>query len=186
MSEKEINEAENTNPIQTENSEAESPENKPKKNRFKKESKETVYQEKINELNDKYLRLFAEFDNYRKRALKEKIEQGKYAGEDVILSLLPVIDDFDRAMKSFDKVTDLAAMKEGIILINNKLKNILENKGLKSIETVGKEFCTDFHEAITNIPAPSEELKGKVVDEIEKGYELNGKVIRFAKVVVGS
>jgi len=118
--------------------------------------------------------------------LKEKIDLGKYASEEVILSLLPVVDDFDRAIKSFDKVSDLAAMKEGITLISNKLKSILENKGLQAMETQGKEFCTDFHEAITNIPAPTEDLKGKVVDEIEKGYELNGKVIRFAKVVVGS
>jgi molecular chaperone GrpE len=186
MSEKETNKTENSIPTQQETSGTDQQDGKQKKNRFKKENKETVYQDKINELNDKYLRLFAEFDNYRKRALKEKIELGKYAGEEVILSLLPVVDDFDRAMKSFDKVSDLAAMKEGITLINNKLKNILENKGLQAMETLGKEFCTDFHEAITNIPAPTEDLKGKVVDEIEKGYELNGKVIRFAKVVVGS
>ncbi len=161
-------------------------ENKGKKLRFKKENKESVYQNQINELNDKYLRLFAEFDNYRKRVLKEKIEQGKYAGEEVILALLPVMDDFDRAMKSFESVTDISAMKEGIGLINSKFRTILEGKGLQSMDTRGQEFCTDFHEAITNIPAPTEELKGKVVDEIEKGYTLNGKVIRFAKVVVGS
>jgi molecular chaperone GrpE len=142
--------------------------------------------EKLDELNDKYLRLFSEFDNFRKRTQKEKLELFKTASEDVMVAMLPVLDDFERALKVAEENEVDANHKEGIELIYNKFKKVLEQKGLECLESQGKEFDTDFHEAITNIPAPSPELKGKVVDVIEKGYTLNDKVIRFAKVVVGS
>ncbi len=140
---------------------------------------------KYNDLNDKYLRLYSDFDNFRKRTSKEKLDLIKTAGEDIYKSLLPVIDDFERAIKATQDVQDNDPVKEGILLIYNKLKNTLTAKGLEAFESIGKPFDADQHEAITNIPAPSEELKGKVVDEIEKGYLLNGKVIRYAKVIVG-
>jgi len=143
-------------------------------------------QQKIEEMNDKYLRLYSEFDNYRKRTQKEKIELHKSAGEDVFKILLPVLDDFERAMNSMQDAKDLGAVKEGVELIFTKLKNNLQQKGLAAMESKGQAFDPDIHEAITNIPAPSEDLKGKVVEETEKGYSLNGKVIRFAKVIVGS
>lgn len=137
------------------------------------------------EANDKFLRLYSEFDNFKRRSTKERIELMQNAGQEIIKALLPVVDDFQRQEKYFKPDTDVTTLKEGVDLIHNKLTSILQNKGLTAIESLGKEFDTDFHEAITKIPAPSEDLKGKVVDEIEKGYVLNGKVIRFAKVVVG-
>ena len=140
---------------------------------------------KLEELNDKYLRLSAEYDNYRKRTLKEKMELTKSAGASVILALLPVIDDFDRALAHLDDAKDLNAIKEGILLIYSKFKEFLTQQGVSEIEATNKEFDTDHHEAITKIPAPSEDMKGKVIDTVEKGYMLNDKVIRFAKVVVG-
>jgi len=142
--------------------------------------------EKLDELNDKYLRLFSEFDNYRKRTQKEKLELFKTAAEDVITALLPVLDDFERALKTGGDADVDRNHREGIELIYNKLKNTLVQKGLKPMDVLGEEFNTDFHEAITNIPAPSPEMKGKVVDVVEKGYMLNDKVIRFARVVVGN
>jgi molecular chaperone GrpE len=141
---------------------------------------------KMAELNDKYLRLYSDFDNFRKRTAKEKIELIQSGGEDVFKSMLPVLDDFERAIKSNADITDVEAIKEGFNLIFNKFKNILTQKGLAEMKSAGEPFNTDLHEAITNIPAPSEDLKGKVVDELEKGYTLNGKVIRFAKVVIGN
>lgn len=140
----------------------------------------------LTEANNKYLRLYAEFDNYKRRTHKERLELLQTAGKDVIVNLLPVIDDFDRAMKSIETATDITAVKEGVVLIQNKLKGILTQQGLKEMESVGNVFDADIQEAITNIPAPSEDLKGKVVDEVEKGYYLNDKVIRFAKVIVGA
>ena len=140
---------------------------------------------KVEEMNDKYVRLSAEFDNYRKRTLKEKVELTKSAGAPIILSLLPVIDDFQRALEHLDEAKDMKAMKEGIILIYNKFNDFLSQQGVAEIETKEVEFDTDHHEAITKIPAPSEDLKGKVIDCVEKGYTLNDKVIRFSKVVVG-
>jgi molecular chaperone GrpE len=137
-------------------------------------------------LNDKYLRLFAEFDNYKRRTQKERVELLQTAGKDVIVSLLPILDDFDRANKAAENAVDVAAIKEGVQLVHNKLKNLLVQKGLKDIESINTPFNTDLHEAITKIPAPNEDMKGKVIDELEKGYTLNEKVIRFAKVVVGS
>ena len=139
---------------------------------------------KIEELKDKYLRLFADFDNYKKRVAKERLELIKEAGKDVIMNLLPVLDDFERAMKAAEKSEDVEAVKEGLKLIHGKLNKNLEQKGLKPMETQGKDFDSSFHEAITEVPA-GDELKGKVVDEVEKGYYLNDKIIRYAKVVVG-
>jgi molecular chaperone GrpE len=141
---------------------------------------------KVEELNDKYIRLYSEFDNYRKRTQKEKLELHKTAGEDILKILLPVLDDFERAMNAMNEAKDITAVKEGVELIFNKLKNGLQQKGLAAMESKGLAFNADIHEAITNIPAPSEDLKGKVVEELEKGYSLNGKVIRFAKVIVGN
>ncbi len=149
-------------------------------------SAEEKLQQENTALNDKYLRLFAEFDNYKRRTQKERVELLQTAGKDVIISLLPVLDDFDRANKAMEGASDIASISEGVNLIHTKLKNTLAQKGLKEIESINTVFDTDNHEAITKIPAPTEELKGKVVDELEKGYTLNDKVIRFAKVVVGS
>lgn len=146
------------------------------------------WQDKYDEMNDKYLRIYSEFDNYRKRTQKERIEMSKNAGEEMILSLLPVLDDLERALASSIKTGDNLEMipKEGLQLIYQKFKGLLVQKGLEAISSMGEEFDVDFHDAITNIPAPSDDLKGKVVDEIEKGYKLNGKVIRYSKVVVGN
>jgi molecular chaperone GrpE len=140
---------------------------------------------KADELNDKYLRLYSEFDNFRKRTAKEKMDLIQSAGEDVFKSILPVLDDFERAIKSNTETTDVKAVNDGVNLIFNKLKTTLQQKGLSEMKTVGETFDADVHEAITNIPAPSDDLKGKVVEELEKGYSLNGKIIRFAKVVIG-
>ena len=137
------------------------------------------------EMNDKYLRLSAEFDNYRKRTLRERIELTKTAAESVMLSILPVMDDFERAMHSIETGLDFEATKEGILLIYNKFNEFSKQNGITEIDAVGKVFDTDLHEALTKIPAPSDDLKGKIVQVIQKGYYLNDKVIRFAKVVVG-
>jgi len=139
----------------------------------------------IGSLKDKYLRQVAEFDNFRKRTAKERMELIQTAGRDVIASLLEVMDDCERAEKQIANNQELSATKEGLQLVFQKLRNTLQAKGLKAMESTGQEFNPDMHEAITEIPAPSEELKGKVIDEIEKGYYLNDKIIRFAKVVVG-
>lgn len=136
--------------------------------------------------NDKYVRLYAEFDNYKRRISKERVELMQTAGKDIIANLLPVIDDFDRALKAFETAAELAPVQEGVFLVGQKLKTILTNQGLKEMESVGKPFDAELQEAITKVPAPSEDLKGKVVDEVEKGYFLHGKVLRHAKVVVGS
>jgi len=143
-------------------------------------------EKKLAELNEKYLRLYSEFDNYRKRTSRERVELLKTAGEEIIKSLLPVLDDLERAIRNNETATDIDAVKEGVKLIHQKFRQSLIQKGLEPIDALGKPFDTDLHEAITNIPAPSDDLKGKVIDEVEKGYLLNGKVIRFAKVVVGN
>lgn len=137
------------------------------------------------QINEKYLRLSAEFDNYRKRTLKEKIDLTKTAGEDLLKDILPVMDNFERGIKSIDDAKDIDAVKEGIMLIYNNFKDFLKQKGVKEIEAMHQEFDTDVHEALTKIPASEKKLKGKVVDVIEKGYFLNEKVMRFAKVVIG-
>lgn len=139
----------------------------------------------IAELNDKYLRLYSEFDNMKRRNAKERIELMDTAGKDILLSFIPVVDDFERAQKAFENSTDVEAVKEGVTLIHTKFLNILSQKGVKPIESKGQPFDVDYHEAITKIPAPTDDLKGKVVDEVEKGYTLKDKVIRFAKVVIG-
>ena len=149
-------------------------------------SPEEKLQQENAALNDKYLRLFAEFDNYKRRTQKERVELLQTAGKDVVVSLLPVLDDFERALKATENATEVNAIREGIMLVQSKLKSILNQKGLKEMESMHSVFDTDIHEAITKIPAPSDDLKGKVVDELEKGYTLNDKVIRFAKVVVGA
>ncbi|MCD6331797.1 MAG: nucleotide exchange factor GrpE [Bacteroidales bacterium] len=139
----------------------------------------------IEELNDKYLRLSAEYDNYRKRTLKEKMELVKSGGEQVLINILPVVDNLDRALQSIREAHDLEAVKEGIELINNKFKEFLTQNGVKEIESQDQEFNTDIHEAVTKIPAPTPEQKGKIIDVIEKGYYLHDRIIRFAKVVIG-
>ncbi|WP_026999855.1 nucleotide exchange factor GrpE [Eisenibacter elegans] len=139
------------------------------------------------ETKDKYLRLYADFENFRRRTSKERLELINSASQDLIQALLPVVDDFERAQKSIGDAPETLAIREGIDLIYNKLIRVLESKGLKAMESsVGKPFDSETQEAITQIPAPQDELKGKVVDELEKGYLLNEKVIRYAKVVVGS
>jgi molecular chaperone GrpE len=138
------------------------------------------------EWQNKYLRLYAEFDNFKRRTSKERLELLQIAGKDVISDLLTVLDDFERAQKSIETATDVVAVKEGVTLVQHKLKGILNQKGLKEMESIGKEFDADLHEGITSIPAPSADLKGKVIDELEKGYLLNDKVIRFAKVIIGA
>jgi len=143
-------------------------------------------EEQLAELNDKYLRLFSDFDNYRKRTAKERIELAKTAGEDFFKAVLPVLDDFERGLKAMNEAADVNALKEGVDLIYNKLNNTLTAKGLEPLISIGNTFDADIHEAITNIPAPSEDMKGKVIDEVERGYALNGKVIRYAKVIVGN
>jgi len=149
------------------------------------EDKTGQLEAQVKEANDKYLRLVAEFDNFRKRNAKERIELIKNAGEDVIKSLLDVVDDSERAAKQMETTEDVALIKEGISLVFSKLKSVLQSKGLKPMESKGQDFDTELHEAITEVPAPAEELKGKVIDEIQKGYYLNDKIIRHAKVVVG-
>lgn len=150
------------------------------------EDKITELQSKIDELNDKYLRLYSEFDNFRKRTAKEKIELIQSASENAFKIMLPIVDDFDRAIKSNSDITDAKVISDGVNLIYSKFKSTLSQKGLEEMKSIGEPFNTDLHEAITNVPAPSEDLKGKVIEELEKGYMLNGKVIRFAKVVIGS
>lgn len=140
---------------------------------------------KIAELNDKYMRLYSDFENYKRRTSKERIEFSQVAAKDFFVMMLPVIDDFERAMKSVTDAKDIDAVKEGITLIYQKFTKTLFAKGLEPMESKGVVFDPEVHEAITNIPAPTDDLKGKVVDELEKGYYLNSKVIRYAKVVVG-
>ena len=142
-------------------------------------------QEEVAALKDKYLRLVADFDNLRKRTAKERLELIQTAGKDVIISLLEVLDDCDRAEKQLQQDSDPERLKQGIQLVFLKFRNTLQAKGVKSMNATGQEFNADLHEAITEIPAPNESLVGKVVDEVEKGYYLNDKIIRFAKVVVG-
>ena len=141
--------------------------------------------QEIQEQKDKYLRLFAEFDNYRRRTAKESVELRQTAGKEVVISLLDVLDDSERAEKQLENSGDLKQFSEGALLIFNKLKKILEARGLKPMESLNTEFDVEKHEAITEIPAPDKKQRGKVIDEIQKGYYLNDKIIRFAKVVVG-
>ena len=149
-------------------------------------SREDQLEQEISELKDKQIRLFAEFENFKKRTAKERIDLFRNAGVEFFEAMLPVLDDFDRASKHREEVKDNHELQKGFDLIHSKLLGVLEQKGLKSMDSsVGKDFDTDFHEAITQIPAPSDDMKGRVIDETEKGYFLNDKVIRYAKVVVG-
>jgi molecular chaperone GrpE len=142
-------------------------------------------QSELDEQKDKYIRLFAEFDNYKRRSAKERIELIQTAGKEVITSLLDVLDDSERAEKQLQTSTDLEQIRKGIELVFSKLRSTLQAKGLKAMESIHTDFDVEKHEAITEIPAPSDKLKDKVVDEVQKGYYLNDKIIRFAKVVVG-
>jgi len=149
------------------------------------EDEQTLLKRQLENLNDKHLRLIAEYDNFRKRTLREKMELSKSAGESILLGMLPVVDDFDRARAHLGTASDLDAVKDGIDLIYNKLKEFLKQQGIVEIETENQAFDSETHEAITKIPAPSEDMKGKVIDCVQKGYKLNDKVIRYPKVVVG-
>jgi molecular chaperone GrpE len=149
------------------------------------ESEVEKLKEELQGQKDKYLRLFAEFDNYKRRTAKERIELIQTAGKEVITSMLDVLDDCDRAEKQLQSADDIKQIKEGVQIVFNKLRTTLQNKGLKAMESIGQEFDTEKHEAITEIPAATADLKGKVVDEVTKGYYLNDKLIRFAKVIVG-
>ena len=137
-------------------------------------------------LNDKFVRLYAEFDNFKRRTQKERSDLLKTANKEVIVAMLAVLDDFERAEKALANVTDVAAVKEGIAIVHHKLKTLLSQKGLAAMDAIGQTFDADIHEAITSIPAPNADGKGKVLDEMEKGYLLNEKVIRFAKVIIGA
>lgn len=139
----------------------------------------------LQEQKDKYLRLFAEFDNYKRRTAKERVELIQTAGKEVITSLLDVLDDSERAEKQIQSATDINQIKEGVLLVFNKLRTTLQNRGLKAMQSINTDFDVEKHEAITEIPVPSPEQKGKVVDEVTKGYYLNDKLIRFAQVIVG-
>lgn len=145
----------------------------------------SVLKNELEEQKNKYLRLFAEFDNFKKRNAKERLELLKTAGQDVIRDLLPVLDDFQRAAKAYDLDNNSENYASGLKLIQEKFQKSLQNKGLKVIESVGTDFNVEHHEAIAEVPAPSDELKGKIIDEVESGYTLNDSIIRYAKVVVG-
>jgi molecular chaperone GrpE len=144
-----------------------------------------TWKTKFEEMNDKYLRLYSEFDNFRKRSSREQVELRKTAAADIFAAILPVLDDFDRAAKAMETADEVEVVKEGMQLIHNKMWSIVSSKGLEAMDANGQVFDPEIHEAITSIPAPDESMKGKVIDILEKGYSLNGKVIRFAKVVVG-
>lgn len=147
---------------------------------------ETVdFASQFEDMRDKYLRLSAEFDNYRKRTLREKSDILKYGSEEVLKDLLPVVDDLDRALKAIETATDINAVKDGLTLIVTKFNEFLKSKGVKEIEAIGQQLDTDLHEAITKFPAQDEAQKGKIIDVVQKGYMLNDKVMRFSKVVVG-
>ena len=151
----------------------------------KKISKEKELESKLKEQHDKYLRLAAEFDNYRKRTMKERIELTQYVSTELITRILPVIDDFERAIDSMRSTQDIDVVRQGIELIYNKFKDYLNQQGVKEIDALNQEFNTDYHDAVTKFPVQENELKGKVIEVIHKGYTLNDKVIRYSKVVVG-
>ncbi len=154
-----------------------------KDSKLKKELEEKEIE--LAEAKDKYLRLFAEFDNYKKRSIKERLDYMKSAAQDTIEDLLPVLDDFARAKQSAEDESSTEPFSEGVSLVYNKLFNTLKAKGLQAMESTGKEFNPEFHEAITKIPAPTEDMKGKIIDTVTTGYTLNDKIIRHPKVVVG-
>ena len=181
---------ENKTPDLTENQEESTHQKKDsKKDKSHKNSKAEEQLEKTEldllELKDRHIRLQAEFDNYRKRTLKERMELLKTASESLLISILPVIDDFDRAVQTLDLVEEDNHLKDGVMLIYSKFQDFLKQNGVKEIEAKDQPFDTDLHEAITKFPAPSEEMKGKIIDVVQKGYYLNDKVIRHSKVVIG-
>lgn len=191
-----VNKENNTNQVEETEEKEEVVEDKPdgkeekessgNKKKSKKEKKQIEeLQTKLVELSDKHLRLQAEFDNFRRRTLKEKAELIKSGGESTIITLLPIIDDFERALESLKEIPDDDSGKQGTMLIYTKFKDFLKQNNVKEIDALNQDFDVDLHEAVTKIPAPEKKLKGKVVDVIQKGYLLNDKVIRFAKVVVG-
>lgn len=149
-------------------------------------STENNLEKELAEWKDKYLRLFSDFENFRKRQAKERLELIGTASENLMVALLPIIDDFERAMKAQEATDNLEALKEGVQLVFHKLQKTLEQKGLKPMQSIGEPFNPELQEAITQIPAQDESMKGKVIDEVEKGYSLNEKTIRFAKVVIGA
>ncbi len=169
----------------TEHKNSEESEKKEKKKHPSYKSKYEELEKEYKELHERYLRLSAEFDNFRKRTLKEKADLSKYGGEQVLLSLLPVVDDFDRAMASMPEHEECTSYIEGINLIYNKLLDFLKQNGVTEMEALHQEFDPELHDALTKIPAPEEKLKGKVVEVLQKGYYLKEKVLRHAKVVVG-
>ncbi|MDP1725740.1 MAG: nucleotide exchange factor GrpE [Bacteroidota bacterium] len=149
-------------------------------------STEDKLQKELTDIQDKYLRLYSEFENYKRRTIKERVELFRSANQEVLEAMLPVLDDFERALSSMKLTAENKSLKEGVELIYNKLKASLIQKGIKEMEVLGKPFDPDFHEAITKSPAPSEDLKDKIIEVLEKGYFLNDKVIRFAKVIIGA
>jgi molecular chaperone GrpE len=171
INQSEVNEASNADATQVETNEI--------------EQKLQKAEAEIAEWKDKYIRLYSEFENYRTRTSKEKLELIKTASERLILELLPILDDFDRTEKALSNSTDINALKEGIQLVYHKFQKVLEKQGLKAMKTHQEDFNTELHEAITMLPAPEESLKGKIIDEVEKGYFLHEKPIRVAKVVIG-
>jgi len=189
----EVQDEQNTdNTVDNKDKKADKKSKKSKKSKAKKETKEQKLQREFDELNEKhaqlnddYLRLFSEFDNFRKRKNKEVADLYITAGEKMVLAILPTIDDFDRALQHIGDSEEAQAHREGLELIYNKFLNILKQNQVAEIDAKGKDFDTDFHEAITRFPAPTEDMKGKVVDVTEKGYTMGDKVIRYAKVVVG-
>ncbi len=184
MEEKELNTPENAE--MDINADADIPGNTHLSNPEVEENTVQQLQTALEEQKDKYLRLFAEFDNFRRRNAKERLDLLQTAGKEVIVSLLDVMDDCDRAEKQLQGTGDIESVKEGISLVFSKLRSTLQAKGLKAMESINTDFDVEKHEAITEIPAPAEDKKGKVLDEVIKGYYLNDKIIRFAKVVVGN
>lgn len=191
MSEENVIKEENQN-IEEENSSENKSENKSdfavedeNKVEQKDVKSEPTMEEKYGELNDKFIRLYSEFDNYRKRSNKEKVELISTASSGVLKDILPILDDFERAISNNEKAEDINVLKEGFQLIYSKLKTTLEAKGLKAMLTKGEVFDSELHEAIANVPSPSKDLKGKIIEDVEKGYFLHEKVVRYAKVVVG-
>ena len=180
--EKDLNE-ETVQEEQTEESSSEEIQEETQEEELDEVSKVTA---ELAEMKDKYLRLYSEFENFRKRTQKEKSDLLVTASERVIVDLLGIVDDFERGMKANEDTEDIAAVKEGIALVYDKFAKLLKNKGVEPINATGEEFDTELHEAITQIPSPSEDMKGKVIDEVEKGYKLGEKVIRYSKVVVGA
>jgi len=178
---------ENLNPTEQiiENANHEKPVDEQDSQKIELENKISDLTANLASANDRYLRLSAEFDNFRKRTLKEKMDLMRNASESVMVNFLPVVDDVERAMKAIEISDNLETTKEGIVLIYNKFKDFTKQNGVVEMEANGLELNTDHHEAITKIPAPSDDLKGKIVDVIQKGYLLNEKVIRFAKVIIG-